>query len=128
MGNEAIVIEEVKKWVKIHERRRFNEDNLQYLSLKGLQIIQAQRGSILCNQILPNELSDRTGNCHVGAIAAIIDAVGAAAIATCTGHLRVSVDFNISYFSTVKIQVSSSISIPKYFFNFVNFPCGRRKY
>ncbi|XP_043726139.1 uncharacterized protein LOC122672730 [Telopea speciosissima] len=99
-------IEEGKKWVKVLEQRCFvNEDNLQSLSLNGIQIVHAQKDSILFNQILPKELADRTGNCHVGAIAAIIDAVGATAIAIYTGMgLKVSVDFSISYFSTVKIQ------------------------
>ncbi|XP_043725565.1 uncharacterized protein LOC122672133 [Telopea speciosissima] len=112
MGNEAIFVEEAKKWLQELGRRRFNQD-IQYISLQGLQIVQAQRDSILFNQILHKELADRRGNCHVGAIASIIDAVGATAIATYTGDLKVSVDFNISYFSTVKIEVSSSsVSIP----------------
>ncbi|XP_043725564.1 putative esterase C31F10.02 [Telopea speciosissima] len=104
MGNEAMFIEEAKKWVKVLEQRRLNQDNLESLSLNDIQIIQAQKGSILFNQILPKELADRRGNCHVGAIASIIDAVGATAIAAYTGDLKVSVDFNISYFSTVKIE------------------------
>ncbi|XP_042486563.1 uncharacterized protein LOC122066790 isoform X4 [Macadamia integrifolia] len=103
MGNEAIFMEEANKWLEELGRRRFSQD-IQYTSLKGLQIVQAQKDSLLLNHILHKEFADRTGNCHVGAIACIIDAVGAVAIATYTGDLKVSVDFNISYFSTVKIE------------------------
>ncbi|GFY97057.1 hypothetical protein Acr_11g0013630 [Actinidia rufa] len=37
---------------------------------------------------------ERDGNWHVGAIAVLVDNVGAAAIASYVGHVQVSVDFN----------------------------------
>nr|DAD35568.1 TPA_asm: hypothetical protein HUJ06_006208 [Nelumbo nucifera] len=40
----------------------------------------------------------------IGAVASLIDIVAAAAITSVTGTINVTVDFNISYFSTVKIN------------------------
>ncbi|KAJ4952949.1 hypothetical protein NE237_029781 [Protea cynaroides] len=103
-GKEEIFLDEANKWLQVLARKHFNQDNIQHMSLIGLQIVQVQRVSILFRLILRKELADRTGNCHVGAIAAIIDAAGATAVAAYTGDLKVSVDFNISYLSTVKIE------------------------
>ncbi|XP_048233463.1 uncharacterized protein LOC8273831 isoform X2 [Ricinus communis] len=48
--------------------------------------------------------SDGDGNWKVGAMATLIDDVGAAAIYSLIGHIKVSLDFNISYYSTAKTQ------------------------
>jgi acyl-coenzyme A thioesterase 13 len=45
----------------------------------------------------------------VGAIATLIDNVGAATIYSSIGVAKVSVELNISYYSTAKIQVCSLI-------------------
>ena len=55
---------------------------------------------------LLSHTQDKDGNWHVGAITTLIDIVGAAAIFSSTGQLKASVDFNISYYSTAKIQVN----------------------
>ncbi|KAI3897627.1 hypothetical protein MKW92_012644, partial [Papaver armeniacum] len=60
--------------------------------------------STLFNFIIPQSLSDKDGNWHVGAIATLIDIVGSTAILTAVGNINVSVDFNISYFATAKIN------------------------
>ncbi|MCL7026849.1 hypothetical protein MKW94_004744 [Papaver nudicaule] len=73
-------------------------------ALQNLYSIHVQKGFIQCNFIVPKSLSDRDGNWHVGAIASLIDLVGASAVYTANGSINVSVDFNISYFSTVKVQ------------------------
>ena len=52
------------------------------------------------------ELQDAEGNWHAGSIATVIDDVAAAAIMTAVGHIKVSVDFSISYFSPAKINVT----------------------
>lgn len=56
-----------------------------------------------------NELQDQDGNWHVGAIASLIDMLGVSAAYTSTGLSRLTVDFNISYYSTAKIQVPLSL-------------------
>ncbi|XVF86647.1 hypothetical protein PTKIN_Ptkin18bG0059200 [Pterospermum kingtungense] len=49
-------------------------------------------------------LEDVNGNWHVGAMATIIDNVGAAAIYSAGDSVKLTVNFNISYYSTAKIQ------------------------
>ncbi|KAI3921236.1 hypothetical protein MKW98_029978 [Papaver atlanticum] len=61
-------------------------------ALQNLYSVHVQKGLIQCNFIVPKSLSDRDGNWRVGAIATLIDLIGA------------SVDLNISFFSTVKVQ------------------------
>ncbi|KAE8696078.1 putative Major facilitator superfamily protein [Hibiscus syriacus] len=73
-------------------------------SLRGLQVIEAQTGFLRCSFIVPAHASDMNGNWHVGAIATIIDNVGGAAIYSTGHHLKVTVNFNILYHSTAKIQ------------------------
>ncbi|XP_039045884.1 uncharacterized protein LOC120185850 [Hibiscus syriacus] len=46
----------------------------------------------------------RDGNWHAGAIATIIDSVGATAIYSVCHKVKVTVNFNIQYHSTAKIQ------------------------
>ncbi|RZC90539.1 hypothetical protein C5167_029672 [Papaver somniferum] len=63
-----------------------------------------QKSLIQCNFVVPKSLSDRDGNWRVGAITTLIDLIGASVIHTIHGNIHVSVDFNISFFSTVKVQ------------------------
>ncbi|TYH48602.1 hypothetical protein E1A91_D10G076800v1 [Gossypium mustelinum] len=77
---------------------------LESRSLAGLQVIEARTGFLRCNFIVPLLASDINGNWHVGAIATIIDNVGGAAIYSTGHHLKVTVNFNITYYSTAKIQ------------------------
>ncbi|KAK6268061.1 hypothetical protein QUC31_012221 [Theobroma cacao] len=46
----------------------------------------------------------QNGNWRVGAMATLIDDVGAAAIYSIADHVKASLDFNISFYSTAKIQ------------------------
>ncbi|KAE8705133.1 proline-rich receptor-like protein kinase PERK1 [Hibiscus syriacus] len=77
---------------------------LEARSLRGLQVIKAQTGFLRCSFIVPATASDMNGNRHIGAIATIIDNVGGAAIYSTGHHLKVTVNFNIQYHSTAKIQ------------------------
>ncbi|PPD80229.1 hypothetical protein GOBAR_DD22837 [Gossypium barbadense] len=92
---------------------------LESRSLAGLQVIEARTGFLRCNFIVPLLASVISllflifrlfqnfkfkGNWHVGAIATIIDNVGGAAIYSTGHHLKVTVNFNITYYSTAKIQ------------------------
>ncbi|XP_034900059.1 uncharacterized protein [Populus alba] len=65
---------------------------LEAITLEGLKIVKAHKGFVLY------------GNWHVGAMATLIDDVGAAAIYSYGGHIKASVDLNISFLSTAKIQ------------------------
>lgn len=73
------------------------------MAIAGLQVLTAQQGRILCNFVVPKRLTDKDGNWNAGAIATLIDDVGAMAIASVTGQINVSISFDISYFSTAKI-------------------------
>lgn len=47
----------------------------------------------------------------MGALATLIDDVGAAAIFSLSGHIKASLDFSISFYSTAKIHVISSLHL-----------------
>ncbi|KAL5860306.1 hypothetical protein ACOSQ3_001612 [Xanthoceras sorbifolium] len=74
------------------------------LMLAGLEVVEARESFIRCNFIVPLRLADESGNWQVGAMATLIDDVGAAAIYSLVGYVKLSVDFNISFYSTAKIQ------------------------
>ncbi|KAJ0111638.1 hypothetical protein Patl1_01155 [Pistacia atlantica] len=48
---------------------------------------------------------DKDGKWEVGAMATLIDIVGGFAVYASVGHPKASVEFNISFYSIVKIQV-----------------------
>ncbi|KAF5726871.1 putative Thioesterase superfamily protein [Tripterygium wilfordii] len=73
-------------------------------TLQGLQVAQARKGYFLCTFIVPDLTSDENGNWHGGAIATLIEVVGAAAVNSLAGHFNLTVDFSVSYYSTVKIH------------------------
>ncbi|XWS20261.1 hypothetical protein CRYUN_Cryun31cG0085500 [Craigia yunnanensis] len=77
---------------------------LESRTLQGLQVIRVHKGFVCCNFTVPTQATDVNGNWHVGAIATIIDNVGGAAVYSIGDHLNVTVNFNISYYSTAKIQ------------------------
>ncbi|XAR50656.1 Acyl-CoA hydrolase [Bertholletia excelsa] len=91
-----------REWLESLSRGETHE--LEALSLAGLQVEHAERGLIRCKFIVPNHLSDGVGNWCTGAMALLIDDVGAAAICSAVGHIKVSVNFSVSFISTAKIQ------------------------
>ncbi|KAF8388955.1 hypothetical protein HHK36_025639 [Tetracentron sinense] len=97
------ISERAKEWLADLAAGRLGQE-IETLALRGIQILQAKRGLILCNFIIPERLSDKDGNWHVGAIATLIDAIGAAAIVSSVGLIKASVNFDISYYSTAKIH------------------------
>ncbi|XVF24954.1 hypothetical protein REPUB_Repub13aG0172100 [Reevesia pubescens] len=91
------------KWLEGLSKGTLSHE-LEALTLEGLQILHAQTGFIRCNFVVPIRVSDADGNWHVGAMATLIDDVGAAAIYSVADHVKASLDFNISFHSTAKIQ------------------------
>ncbi|XP_010249657.1 PREDICTED: uncharacterized protein LOC104592146 isoform X1 [Nelumbo nucifera] len=94
-------LQKARNWIEGLSQSRFE---IEKLSVKTLQIVRFQKGLILAYFTVPKHLCDRNGNWQAGAIATLIDIVGSAAIASLDGVLKVSVDFSISYFSTVRID------------------------
>ncbi|WOL02189.1 hypothetical protein Cni_G10907 [Canna indica] len=70
----------------------------------SLCISRIQDGCVFCSFRVPAHLTDEDENWQPGAIATLIDNVGAAAIMTTEGVIKVSVEFAISYFSPAKLN------------------------
>ncbi|XP_019425000.1 PREDICTED: uncharacterized protein LOC109333865 isoform X2 [Lupinus angustifolius] len=79
-------------------------DEFSASSLKGIRVVKAHKGFILCDFIAHNGLSDENGNWHVGAIATLADSIGSIVSFTFTLSPQVTIDFSISYYSTAKVQ------------------------
>ncbi|KAJ7963029.1 putative Acyl-CoA thioesterase [Quillaja saponaria] len=77
---------------------------LEALCAKGLQVVQAHKGFILCRFIIHDRLSDEDGNWHAGAIAVLVDNLVGATTYSATGDFSVTVDYCISYYSKAKIH------------------------
>ncbi|XVF24955.1 hypothetical protein REPUB_Repub13aG0172200 [Reevesia pubescens] len=97
------VLQKSLKWLEILSKGTTSHE-LDQITLKGLQILHGQKGFIRCNFVVPTRASDTDGNWHVGAMATLIDVVGSAAIYSVANHVKASLDFNISFHSTAKIQ------------------------
>ncbi|KAI3934978.1 hypothetical protein MKW98_009897 [Papaver atlanticum] len=107
MGNNeesnTILIQLAKDWLESVAKGQKGRE-MERQAVQNLYSMHVQKGLIQCNFIVPKSLFDGDGNWHVGAIATLIDIVGASAIHTTHANIHVSVDFNISYFSTIKVQ------------------------
>ncbi|KAJ3694533.1 hypothetical protein LUZ60_010013 [Juncus effusus] len=74
------------------------------VGLGGLAVSLTRDGCARCTFRIPSHLTDGEGNWQTGAIAAAMDDVGAAAIVSLHGIIKVSVQFDISYFSYAKLN------------------------
>ncbi|XP_062008405.1 uncharacterized protein LOC133725249 [Rosa rugosa] len=96
-------LQKSKKWLHDLSTGAKGINELEALTHVGLQVMNARKGFFRCNFIVPDHLSDQDGNWHVGAIATVIDDVGAATVYSTVGDVK-SVDFTISYYSRVKTR------------------------
>ncbi|KAF5179130.1 Thioesterase superfamily protein [Thalictrum thalictroides] len=93
-----------KNWLEDLSHGRVGHE-IESLTYQGLKVISANNGLVQCTFFVPKHLSDKDGNWHMGAMATSIDGVGYIAIAhSSAGHHQASVNFDISYLSTVKIE------------------------
>ncbi|KAK8657142.1 hypothetical protein V6N13_035398 [Hibiscus sabdariffa] len=72
--------------------------------LEGLRVVHAEKGLMRFDLVVPDGVSDADGNWHVGALASLLDLLGGVAIFSFANRIITSVDFNVSYYSTAKIQ------------------------
>ncbi|KAI3806455.1 hypothetical protein L1987_22360 [Smallanthus sonchifolius] len=79
-------------------------------TLRGIRVDQFQPGSISCSFTVPPRLTDRNGNLAVGAIANLVDEIGATMVHEKDVPMNVSVDMSISYLSTAKLNDELEIS------------------
>ncbi|MFQ6666284.1 hypothetical protein Gotur_032696 [Gossypium turneri] len=100
---EDAILQKSLKWLRDLSKGNISHE-LEALTLEGLQIVHAKKGSIHCNFVVPTRASDPDGNWHVGAMATLIDDVAATAIYSVVDHVKLSLDFSISFYSTAKIQ------------------------
>ncbi|CAN1286132.1 hypothetical protein LINPERPRIM_LOCUS19212 [Linum perenne] len=73
--------------------------------MAGLTVVDSRKGFVRCRFTVSDRVTvsqDGEGNWEVGAMATLIDDVGAAAIYSMVGHVKASLDFTVSFFSTAK--------------------------
>ncbi|RRT49763.1 hypothetical protein B296_00036405 [Ensete ventricosum] len=74
---------------------------------RGLRVDGIRPGFVSCTFKVPPRLTDAGGNLSPGAIANLVDEVGAAVIHSEGHHMKASVDMSISYMSAAKVDVST---------------------
>lgn len=73
-------------------------------ALRGIHIQQITHGRLLCTFTVPPRLVEENGHWRASALMTLVDDVCGAVITTCDLPLKVSVDYNVSYISPVKVQ------------------------
>ncbi|KAB1218544.1 Acyl-coenzyme A thioesterase 13 [Morella rubra] len=96
-------VEDVIMWLEGLSKGTICQE-VETVSMEGLQVVLAQKGFLRCNFLVPDRLSDRDGNWYVGAMATLMDNLGAAVICSSVSHVKSTVELSISYYSTAKIQ------------------------
>ncbi|MED6170308.1 hypothetical protein PIB30_029692 [Stylosanthes scabra] len=71
---------------------------------KGIRVLKAQKGLVLCDFTVHDGILDENGNWHVGAIATLVDVMGSLSSFSYNSFDHVTLDFSISYYSTAKVQ------------------------
>ncbi|KAL2486372.1 putative anion transporter 4 [Abeliophyllum distichum] len=105
----------LEKTVKIEEFDRVSRLNFpphrthidssfyEYFVLRGIRVDRVQPGSITFSFKVPHRLTNKNGNLVPGAIATLVDELGAAVIHVEGQPMDVSIDMSISYLSTAKM-------------------------
>ncbi|KAK6912049.1 hypothetical protein RJ641_024142 [Dillenia turbinata] len=75
---------------------------------KGLQILEVRKGFIRCSFLVSNLVLDKEGNWDRGAMATLMDHIGATTACTLNA-IKASTEFSISYISTAKINEEAEI-------------------
>merc|ERR1711915_502688 len=73
-------------------------------ALRGIYIQQITHGRLLCTFTVPPRLVEENGHWRASALMTLVDDVCGAVIMTCGLPLKVSIDYNVSYISAVKVQ------------------------
>ncbi|KAL8531181.1 hypothetical protein ACS0TY_007980 [Phlomoides rotata] len=87
-----------------------NPSFYEYFVLRGIHLDRVEPGSLSCSFKVPPRLTDRDGKLTMGAIATLVDEIGAAVIHQEGNPMDVSVDMSISYMSDANINVSPSFA------------------
>ncbi|PON42766.1 Thioesterase domain containing protein [Parasponia andersonii] len=73
-------------------------------ALRGIRVDRVERGLVVCTFKVPPRLTDRNGRLASGAIANMVDVVGASVVYAEGLPMNVSVDMSISFLSTAKVN------------------------
>ncbi|OIW04908.1 hypothetical protein TanjilG_23911 [Lupinus angustifolius] len=92
-----------QKWIKFIADGSVGHE-IEASSTKGITVVKAHKGFILCDFTIHNGLLDQNGNWYVGDIATLVDTIGALAAYSFTSFHHITLDFTISYYSTAKLQ------------------------
>ncbi|KAH7415372.1 hypothetical protein KP509_14G039900 [Ceratopteris richardii] len=71
---------------------------------KPLKVLVSEPGRFVCSFRVPVHLTNSSNVLHQGAIASLVDNIGAAALITIDGIVRLSVDISVTYTSYAKID------------------------
>ncbi|XP_049410048.1 uncharacterized protein LOC125873197 isoform X1 [Solanum stenotomum] len=74
-------------------------------ALRGIRVDRLESDRVFCTFKVPPRLTDREGKLAAGAIANLIDAVGAGCVNVGGHPVNVSVDMSISFHSSAKIDI-----------------------
>ncbi|KAE8663988.1 putative Major facilitator superfamily protein [Hibiscus syriacus] len=80
------------------------DDSLQRALARLHDVVQGKIGHGLDTRVLKGLCVDVDGNWHVGALASLLDVLGGVTIFSFVNRVISSVDFNVSYYSTAKIE------------------------
>ncbi|XP_074303118.1 uncharacterized protein LOC141637532 [Silene latifolia] len=89
-----------------HVEMSFYED----FSVRGIRVTRVEPALIVCSFKVPPRLIDRNGNLSAGAIANLVDEVGAAVIHRKGLPMSSSTTMSISYLSTAKVDDELEVS------------------
>ncbi|CAJ1951129.1 unnamed protein product [Sphenostylis stenocarpa] len=98
-------LEMTRKWIQsLSDGTSAGRHEVETFTSRGIQLVKAHKGLLLCDLIIRSGFLDENGNWHVSAIATLVDILANFASYTLTSCYQVTVDFSISYYSTAKVQ------------------------
>ncbi|KAA3455563.1 Thioesterase superfamily [Gossypium australe] len=80
---------------------------LEVIALQGLRVIHAEKGFMRFDFVVPNAVSDVDGYWSVAALASLLDVIGVVTTYSFSNRISPTIDFNVSYYSTIMVQVKS---------------------
>ncbi|KAH1237896.1 hypothetical protein GmHk_08G022690 [Glycine max] len=97
-------LEVIQKWIKgLSDGTKGQQ--LETSTTKGIRLVKAHKGFILCDLIIHSGLLDENGNWHASAITTLVDMLASFASYSITSCHQVTLDLSISFYSTAKVQV-----------------------
>ncbi|KAK9940718.1 hypothetical protein M0R45_017361 [Rubus argutus] len=122
-GERVNMVKKAKKCLELSEdeseavsrivfpAQRLGESSIyDVFSLRGIRVDRAEPGLVVCTLKVPPRLTDRAGNLAKGAIANLVDIVGASVAYIHGLPMNVSVDITVSYMSTAKLDEELEIT------------------